>query len=170
MAPAGAVRMSVSVRQARPADGAHLYALWEGVRGYNASVDPRIIPAPVALDEFLASFQQSRGRAWSAAFVAEAESQLIGFITGGIEANPSDRLPERHGTVGYLYVADDFRRQGVGRRLFEALSQWVAAREGVSHFEMTVLAADLAASEFWRSIGFSPFIERLWAPLQPPLT
>jgi hypothetical protein len=30
---------------------------------------------------------------------------------------------------------------------------------------MAVLSADDAAAGFWRSIGFSPFIERLWAPL-----
>ena len=159
--------MSISIRQASPADGAHLYQLWEGVRAYNASIDPRIVPAPVSQADFVASFEQSRGRAWSAAFVAESGGALVGFITGGIEANPTDRLPERHGTVGYLYVADDYRRQGVGRRLFDALAGWVIAREGVSHFEMTALAADSAASEFWRSIGFSPFIERLWAPLNP---
>jgi hypothetical protein len=33
---------------------------------------------------------------------------------------------------------------------------------------MAVLSADAAAAGFWRSIGFSPFIERLWAPLSAP--
>jgi len=28
-----------------------------------------------------------------------------------------------------------------------------------------VLARDEAAAAFWRSLGFAPFIERLWAPL-----
>src|SRR6185436_20819888 len=123
---------------------------------------------PVSQVEFVASFEQSRGRAWSAAFVAEVAGELVGFITGGIEANPSDRLPEWHGTVGYLYVAEAQRRRGVGRQLFEALMAWAVARGGITHFEMTVLAADAAASEIWRSIGFSPFIERLWAPLSAP--
>jgi GNAT superfamily N-acetyltransferase len=159
--------VTVTIRQATRADGARLYALWEGLRRYNASIDERIIPALVSQEDFIASFEQSRGRAWSAAFVAEAGGDLVGFITGGIESNPSDRLPERHGTIGYLYVADEFRRQGVARGLFDALAEWAAAREGVAHFEMTVLAADSDASQFWRSIGFSPFIERLWAPLPP---
>jgi hypothetical protein len=32
---------------------------------------------------------------------------------------------------------------------------------------MTVLNADETAERFWRSLGFSPFIQRLWAPLTP---
>jgi hypothetical protein len=31
---------------------------------------------------------------------------------------------------------------------------------------MTVLNADAEAEQFWRALGFTPFIQRLWAPLE----
>lgn len=160
--------MNTVVRPAAASDGPALYAQWMAVRQYNASVDRRIIPAPVSENEFLAGFLEMLARDVAVAFVAEVDGELAGFISGGLGANQPDRLPEKHATVGYLWVAGRFRRLGLGRRLFAAVAEWAATRDGVGHFEMPVLAADEDAEQFWKSIGFSPFIQRLWAPLSAP--
>lgn len=158
----------VNIRPAAPGDGPALFGMWQKAREHNALVDRRIVPVPVSQPEFLAQFEETIARRQSAAFVAEINGQLAGFISGGVEANPPDRLPERHATIGYLYVSEQFRRRGVGRALFEAVARWARNTDGISHFEMTVMAADTEAAAFWRSIGFSPFISRLWAPLSAP--
>lgn len=157
--------MTCTVRAARPSDGAALFAAWSDLRAHYAAADRRIIPAPVQEDEFLAGLDEIFGRKTSAAFVADDEGRLVGFISGGIEANQPDRLPARHATVGYLYVEPEYRRLGLGRLLFQEFARWAQSHEGVSHFEMAVLAADHHAEPFWRSLGFTPFIQRLWAPL-----
>ncbi len=162
--PIGGVR----IRPATPGDGPALFGMWQRAREHNALVDRRIIPAPVSRPEFLAQLHDILERRQPAAFVAEVNGELAGFISGGVEANPPDRLPERHATIGYLFVEERFRRRGVGRALFGAVARWARDIEGVSHFEMTVVAADAGAAAFWRSIGFSPFISRLWAPLSAP--
>ncbi len=131
-------------------------------------MDRRVIPAPVTEPEFLADLEQALARKASVAFVAQVGEELVGFISGAIEANQPDRLPERHATIGYLFVDEPHRRSGIARALFGAVAAWASEQEGVSHFEMTVLAADEGAAAFWRSIGFSPFISRLWAPLSAP--
>jgi GNAT superfamily N-acetyltransferase len=157
--------MTINIRDARTDDGPALYSSWQSLRAYNASVDRRIIPAPVSQQEFLAGLELILARKTSATFVAEDEGRIVGFASGGIEANQTDRLPEQHATIGYLYVEPPYRRIGLGRQLFQAIASWAASRDDVSHFEMTVLAGDEAAEAFWRSIGFTPFIQRLWAPL-----
>jgi len=157
--------MTIEVRSALPADGPALYEAWQALRVHNAAVDRRIIPAPVSRDEFVAGLGIVLERATSATFVAENESAMVGFVSGSIERNQPDRLPEQHVTVGYLYVEPAYRRLGIGRKLFDAISGWAAHTDGVSHFEMTVLAGDRQAAAFWRALGFSTFIERLWAPL-----
>lgn len=169
MAAPRAVRVtSPVVRPAQRGDGAHLYDAWQRLRNYYASVDRRIIPAPVSREEFVADFERRLTRPDSATFIASEKKRVVGFISGNIELNQPDRLPERHATVGNLFVDVAHRRNGLGRGLFESLAAWARAQEGVSHFEMPVLAADDEAVHFWQSLGFTPFILRLWAPLSAP--
>lgn len=159
---------SFDVRPAVAGDAPGLFYAWQRLRQHNAEVDRRVIPAPVDESEFSAGLLQLLGRRRSVALVADASGELAGFVSGSIEENQPDRLPALHATVGYLWVESRFRRMGVGRALFEAVAGWARAHEGVGHFEMAVLKSDAVAAEFWRSIGFAPFIERLWAPLSAP--
>lgn len=160
--------MSANVRRARPSDAAALYLHWSELRRYNASIDHRVVPVPVDAEDFAAGLVDVLARDTSVTFVAEVGGKLAGFISGGVERNHPDRLPEMHATVGYLWVAEPARRGGVGRQLFDAVCQWAAKQDGVMHLEMTVLSADQEAAAFWRSMGFSPFIERVWSRLPVP--
>lgn len=157
--------MSVAVRRAEYPDGAALYRAWQLLRQHNSEVDARIVSTPVSESEFLAGWGERLARETSAVYVADDGGKIVGFISGGIVPNQPDRLPELVGNVGYLFVEPAHRRHGIATRLFEAMSAWVAKQEGVSHIEMAVLEADAPAREFWARVGFSRFIERLWAPL-----
>jgi GNAT superfamily N-acetyltransferase len=159
---------AVTVRPASLGDGAAFYDAWQALRLHYAKADRRIMPAPVSQQEFLAGFRERLGRQESADFLATADNRVVGFISGRIEESQPDRLPERHATVGHLYVDAAYRRTGVGGRLFEAMAAWARDADGVSHFEMPVLVADPGAREFLLSLGFTPFIQRLWAPLSAP--
>jgi GNAT superfamily N-acetyltransferase len=128
-------------------------------------MDGRIVQRPVSETEFTAGLRETLSRSNAATLLAEDDGVFAGFVSAGIEANQPDRLPERHATIGYLYVEPSQRRRGVGRALFAAVAEWARTCDGVSHVEMPVLAVDDQASAFWRSLGFAPFIERLWAPL-----
>ncbi len=157
--------MSATVRRATAKDASALYVHWSELRRYNSSIDPRVMPVPVGPDDFAAGLDSVLARDTSVAFVAEVDGKLAGFISGGVEPNHPDRLPELHATVGYLWVAASARRNGIGSQLVRAVTDWAGRQDGVSHMEMTVLAADQEAATFWRSMGFSPFIERVWAAL-----
>lgn len=157
--------MTVEVRRAVPEDGPALFLAWARLREHHAALDSRVILAPVPEDEFQAALAGILARGASAAFVAVEDGRLAGFISGAIEANQPDRLPERHATVGYLFVEPAFRRRGIARQLFHAFARWAAGFDGVSHCEMAVLTADGGAAGFLGSQGFTPFIQRLWAPL-----
>jgi GNAT superfamily N-acetyltransferase len=157
--------VTVTVRPATTGDAPALFRAWEELRMHNAGTDARIIPAPVSEIEFAAGLRELLARPTAAVIVAEVDGRLAGFIRAGVEQNAPDRLPEQHVGIGYLYVDPSVRRQGVGSRLFEAVREWAVTQEGVAHLEMTVLNHDGQAEAFWRSLGFSPFIQRLWAPL-----
>ncbi len=157
-----------TVRPAQMDDAAALFHAWQRLRNHNAEVDRRFIPAPITQDDFVADLAQLLRRDQSATFVADYQGGLAGFISGRVERNQPDRLPDTHVTVGYLWVEERYRRLGIARALFAAIADWAGTQDGVAHFEMAVLGADAGAAAFWRSIGFAPFIERLWAPLSAP--
>ena len=157
--------MAVTIRATREGDAAALYRHWVVLREYNAATDPRITLADVSASEFAVAVAEVAKRPTSAAFIAEEGSRMVGFVSGGLESNQPDRLPEQFATIGYLYVDPTCRRQGVARRLVEAMADWARVQHQVEHMEMSVLASDASAAAFWRSIGFAPFIERWWMPL-----
>ncbi|OAI40962.1 hypothetical protein AYO38_00850 [bacterium SCGC AG-212-C10] len=157
--------MTIQIRPAQLGDAADLYQTWQGLRQHNATIDQRIVNAPVSRDEFVEAMDSILGRSHSATFVAEDDGRVVGFVRGVIETQQPDRLPEQHATIGYLFVAPEYRRLGLGRKLFSAVAEWAGQQDGIQHFEMTVLASDAEATGFWGNLGFSPFIQRLWAPL-----
>ncbi len=153
------------IRPATPADAPGLYLLWQRAREHNARLDPRVVLAPVAPDQFATALERQLNRGAATVFVAADRTRLAGFVSGAIETASADRLPERHATIGYLWVEPGYRRRGLGRALVDAVARWAAGYDGVRHFEMPVLAADAEAARFWEALGFRPFITRLWAPL-----
>ncbi len=157
-----------AVRPATMDDAAALFHAWQRLRNHNAGVDRRFIPAPISQDDFVADLEQILRREQSATYLADYQGGLAGCISGRVERNQPDRLPATHVAVGYLWVEERFRRLGIARALFAAIAEWASTQDGVAHFEMAVLGADAGAAAFWRSIGFAPFIERLWAPLSAP--
>ncbi len=159
--------MTIAVRHAERADAPPLYRAWQALRQHYTARDSRIMLAPVSEPEFTAGLDASIARRGQATLVAIDGKRLVGFATASVAANQPDRVPERYVTIGYLWVDAARRRAGVGRQLFEAISSWARTQEGIIHFEMPVLESDQEAAAFWRSIGFTPFIQRLWAPLDP---
>lgn len=157
--------MTATIRRATAADGPGVYRAWQAFREHNASMDSRIMPTPVSEGEFVAGLGDVLANSGRVIVVAIDGTALVGFGTAQVIDNQPDRLPERHVTVGYLYTAPSHRRRGLGRELYGAITEWAARQDGVSHIEMPVLAGDADAAAFWRSLGFTPFIERLWAPL-----
>jgi GNAT superfamily N-acetyltransferase len=159
--------VNANVRRAEPTDSARLYIAWQQMRQHNATHDHRIVLAPVSEADFAAGLYESLSRPGATTLVAESGNTLVGFVSASVVANTPDRLPERHVSIGYIFVDPDHRRAGLGRVLIDAVRAWAEEQDGVAHLEMPVVAADAEAAAFWRSVGFTPFIERLWAPLDP---
>ncbi|MBK6662499.1 MAG: hypothetical protein IPG47_07010 [Thermoflexaceae bacterium] len=81
--------MSATVRPATPADGAAIYAAWLAIREHYAATDTRVQNAPVTETEFLAGLRDTIARDTTCAMVAEAEGNVIGFVSG--ESNSTNR-------------------------------------------------------------------------------
>jgi ribosomal protein S18 acetylase RimI-like enzyme len=83
--------------------------------------------------------------------VAENEAGIVGGVSFWIKPDLAhgDTVVE----VPMLVVAEDQRRTGVGKLLMEEVRN-VASDNGASQIELVATRANVAAREFYRSLGF----------------
>ncbi len=183
---------TVSIRRARPGDAAAIGAVHAEVW---RSTYPGLLP-----EAYLAALSAGRlGAAYRraildrsdghAVFVAvlcppetaageEGEPQVVGFASGGRSRRPS--LAE--GEIETLYLLDDFRDCGIGRRLMRAMAAHLRAigcgsamlwvlRDNPSRWFYERLGGRLAAREV---IGFAgrqvEQVAMLWDPIEALLS
>ncbi len=63
-----------------------------------------------------------------------------------------------YGVIYDMGVNHQYRRQGIGKKLFDHVKQWFDLR-GIKYLELNVLIANQTARNFWLSLGFEPTIE-----------
>ena len=72
--------------------------------------------------------------------------------------------PLRCGLLADIYVAEAYRRRGLGRALVERLCLWFRDQK-VAHFEWHVSAKNHEALEFWNDFGGEITILRMRAQI-----
>lgn len=160
---AGSARAAETrVRRATRRDLPDIGRLWMELVAYHARRDPRFRARPDALEAYL-GFLRSHvlsGRD-SIVLVADHGGAVCGFLAARVEnAGPIYEIGE-FGYICDLCVAESARRLGVGRALVNSAIEWFSAR-GVSNVRISVAALNPDALEFWRKLGFRPFMERWW--------
>lgn len=129
----------VTIRRARPGDAdamarVHL-AAW---RSTYAGVLPEAYLTGMSAARESLGYERSimERRGGHAGFVAIADGHeipgggVIGFITGGMSRRPGIA----DGEVETLYLLDDFRERGIGRRLMRAMASHLASLGAESAF------------------------------------
>ena len=78
-------------------------------------------------------------------FVATEEGKLAGVIIAGHDG--------RRGYVYHTAVAEQYKRQGIGRRLVES-SLKALSEEGINKVALLVFNRNEVAKKFWKQMGF----------------
>jgi len=84
---------------------------------------------------------------------AESDGKLVGMM-GAIWSN---RIKTGHVAMIYgVYVSTDYRGQGVGRRLLQALMDELQANPQIEKVNLTVNPTQTSAQALYESFGFQP--------------
>lgn len=87
-------------------------------------------------------------------FVAENQSgDFVGYCLATKKIYPIED-PKICGCINGIYVKDEARRQGLGRKLFDAAVEWFK-RENINYLELYHMANDERAAAFWQNMGFT---------------
>ena len=154
----------VVIRRATPDDVEGILPLWNELMDYHAALDVRFQPAPGAEEswtDFLLDLLQDDD---ACVLVADARDKLVGFIMGLVRENLPVLLPSKYGLVTDICVDPGWRRQDIGRRLFEALKDWFRKKE-LFTVQLDVAHFNPVSQAFWRAMGCGDFLDRLWFEL-----
>jgi ribosomal protein S18 acetylase RimI-like enzyme len=135
--------------------------LWLEFMDFHAAVDPVFTPR----DGTSAGFEEKMVRRLMQSedglvLVALDGERAVGYSLSEIRDTRGLRL-EKFGAVDHLAVTADYRRKGVGDKLFVEILKWFRSR-GIDRVELDVAANNRVGYSFWRKHGFTDFRHRLY--------
>ncbi len=101
-------------------------------------------------------FEKTLSDSNSRIVVAEMSGEVVGFSQGEV-VHRTDYFPESVGTISLIYVAENFRRRGIGSRLVEKLCQFFI-KEKVEQVTLRYIIGNIEAERFWSKLNFEPII------------
>lgn len=137
--------------------------MWGELAGFHAHLDPTFAPSEHWSREYGAYLRTLMTRDDAIAIIAKDGPEIIGYAIGRITTLPSFFEHRFRGYIHDVYVRDARRRQGVGRKMVEAILDWLRSR-GVTIVELTV-AANNEATGFWEHLGFQTYMHQMKADL-----
>jgi ribosomal protein S18 acetylase RimI-like enzyme len=147
-------------RLATPTDGQQITAIWSEGMAVHAGLDPRFPLVADAAQKFAAYLKEVLQDENAIVFVAEAESQVVGYCLARVSQHPAVFSKQTYGYINDLFVCSGHRREGVGKALFEATARSLRER-GIRALEVSLVPSNRMASAFWRKMGFTQRLETL---------
>jgi ribosomal protein S18 acetylase RimI-like enzyme len=151
----------LSVKRGVAGDVEPVLDLWEEMMAVHARLDCRFCPTADARQLFrpvlLAWLRDPDYRV----FVAREGHRMVGYLIARVSENPPMFEPRHFGHISDTCVAPDRRRLGIGRRLFAAARSWLR-RRGLTVLKLNVAASNPVSQQFWRKMGFSDYMHRMW--------
>jgi GNAT superfamily N-acetyltransferase len=139
-------------------------ALWSALLGHHEPLDPHWRAAPGAGDERRSLLVRLLSDADAEVLVWDEEGDLLGFCVAQIEIGPPTVVERARAEITDLFVREESRRSGIGRRLVEAVTDWIRER-GVPRVEVRVAVRNEEGQAFWRALGYADLVDVLQRPL-----
>ncbi|MBP0021471.1 MAG: GNAT family N-acetyltransferase [Cyanobacteria bacterium SBLK] len=135
---------SLNLRLAKPEDVATIFALIQALAEYER-LSYEVTGNPANLQEHLFG-----DRAYVEAILAEWEGKIVGFAL--FFCNYSTFLTRPGLYLEDLFVLPDYRRRGIGKKMFQYLAKLAVDRQ-YGRFEWNVLEWNEPAILFYKSMG-----------------
>ncbi len=143
----------VTVREAREDELLKISALWSDFMAYNANFNDSFSVRKNAKAIFIKEMSERGENPDCRLAVAENDGLLTGFCYSYISLKPEYFNIEKFGFIGDLFVKEECRGLGTGRKLVEDALAFLKRRK-VRHIELLVARGNVNTIEFWESMGF----------------
>lgn len=95
-------------------------------------------------------------------FIAIIDRNIVGFGHAIVKeaADIPILVPRRYVIVDSIVVKSEYKNQGIGRMLMEAMEEW-AAKEGATSIELNVYEFNAQAINFYGKLGYRNLSRKL---------
>ena len=93
--------------------------------------------------------------------VAELDGVVVGYGVGQIQDRPPIYEKCLCGHIDNIAVLAEFRRSGIGGRLFQEIKCWFQS-QGIERIELYVAIKNEESINFWRKMGFEAYLEHMY--------
>ncbi|MFX0064758.1 MAG: GNAT family N-acetyltransferase [Candidatus Hermodarchaeota archaeon] len=154
------LKETVKIREAKKGDLDQLGQLWLIQRTFHQKWDELYAIIPSATDKWKKGIEKALDIPTEQIFVAEDETgKLLGYVAGGIYSWPISPF-QKYGSLNTIAVAENARRQGIGKQLALRLLGWFQ-KEGIRHIAIYVDYRNQVALQLYKSLGFREYQKRL---------
>ena len=157
--------LDIVLRRAELRDLGDILLLWEEMMRFHAALDPRLEVGSEGASYMRQVFREWLGSEDCRVLVAEAEGQIVGYIVGRVADNPPVFRLRTYGHISDICVAPQWRRQGVGRHLYQALQEWFK-EQALSVVQLNVAHYNSTSLAFWRAMGFEDYRHHMWKEIR----
>ena len=131
--------------------------LWLEFMQYSADIDPifetRDGAIPVFGKEYLCPAMKSDN---SLVLVALDGEKVVGYSYSLISELSRLEKRKQYGCVHDLFITADYRRQGIGEKMYAEILKWFYAND-IDRVELQVMAQNKVACSFWKKHGYRDF-------------
>jgi GNAT superfamily N-acetyltransferase len=150
----------VVIREASLTDLPTLLEFEQGVIAAERPIDAGLKPDPINYYDI----EQLIGSPAIRLAVAEINDRLIGCGYARVEdAKPYLRY-SRQSYLGFMYVAPDFRGQGINQLILDDLYRWTLS-QGVTELRLEVYPDNAGAIRAYEKAGFAPYLIQMHASI-----
>jgi ribosomal protein S18 acetylase RimI-like enzyme len=151
------IMLSMRIRKAVETDLPSIVALWVEIMNFNqcAIPFPLVEGAGTQHGEFV---KQRLDSDKCLILVAELDGCVVGYCRSGVAHYPPVYEQQPYGTVAELVVAHEYRRCGIGRKLYERALEWFQS-QSIKRVEVGTATRNPVSNAFWGKMGFETFRE-----------
>jgi ribosomal protein S18 acetylase RimI-like enzyme len=141
--------------------------LWLEFMQYHADIDPIIAPGDDFFTRGLDSTSDFENKFLRPAMKSEKSlvqlakdgQKIVGYSIADILEIPNSEI-KLCGFVNHLYVVKDYRRRGIGEKMYTEILKWFRSK-GINVVELQLMAKNQVACSFWRNHGYGDY-QHIW--------
>lgn len=158
------MQAQVVIRRATRRDVPAIVRLWEELMDFHRAKDPFFTRARNGSALFRRFVEDNIRSDAACVLVATVEGGVVGYCQGMLERHPPAIAEPEYGQILDFMVTAQYRRSGIGARMFEALREWFRS-EGIRRIEVRHSTFNELAARFWPRMGFQPYLQTLFIEL-----
>ena len=149
----------IKIRKATHKDVENVTSLWCEFMDLHDSYDNYYKRAKNGSSVFSEFIDKQISERNSLVLVGLTNKVICGYILAKIENRPSVFSETKYGFIYDIAVAEKYRRNGIGEKLYNEAFVWFQKRK-IKRIELTVATSNPISIKFWSKLGFKPYCER----------